>query len=74
MQLYVLDVYHLINPTTKRYIISKNVTLLKKICCEWAHVKEPLVLSVTTSVDDEEIISSLAEKLVFISDNDSDDL
>ena len=42
---------------------------------EWAHMNEPLMLSVLTSVDDkqeEKIISMLAENLVYILNNDSE--
>ena len=64
-----------INPMTKRCILSRDVIFLKKVYGEWVHLKEPFVFQVMTSVDDndEEIISPLAENLVHVSDNYSED-
>ena len=48
---------------TKRCILSRDVIFVKKTFSEWAHVKEPLMLPVMTSVndddDDDEIIPPL---------------
>ena len=61
---------------TKRCILSRDVIFVKKTFSEWAHVKEPLMLPVMISVVDnneEEIISQLSKKLVYLSDNDLED-
>ena len=70
---YAVGMYHLINPTTKRCILSRDVICLKKTYGKWAHVKKSLILQVMTSLDDnhkEKVMSPLAEMLVYISDND----
>ena len=56
---HAVGTFCLINSTTKRCKLSRDVFFLKKAHCEWAHVKEPLMLPMTKSVDnDEEEISS----------------
>ena len=45
-----VGIYNLINPTTKMCIASRVVIFLKNTHGEWTNLKEPLILSVMTSV------------------------